>query len=142
MLTPNPARKIVVQAQASTLYFKGGYGISKTEAREILIETGPYAQYNSAVFVTFIPKGGRTPRSFVQTFRPDLVVLPGWGHFSPDDSMLPAEDAGNGVSISKGRYTSCDPRWASDFGGKLSAYLSAKGVGTLADMRQHDTGTR
>lgn len=142
MLTPHPDRKLTLHTQQSTMYAQGGYGMSKVEVREILIETGPYAQYAAAVFVTYIPRGARKPKAFVQTYRPDLVVLAGWDHFSPDDPMLPAQEIGNGVSVSAGRYRSCDPRWASDFGGTLGRYLDAKSLSALADMRQHNTQGR
>lgn len=142
MPTPHPNRITKLHINESTIYFKGGYGISKIECRELLIEVGPYAQYESAIFVTYVPKGARKPRAFVQTHKPDLVALAGWGHLDPDDPMLPERDAGNGISVSRGRYQSCDPRWGSDFAAKLNAYLGARGLALAGDFRGHNPSER
>lgn len=142
MLTPHPDRTPKLHTQASTIYYKGGYGMAKIECRELLIETGPYAQYEQAVFVTFIPKGSRKPRAFVQTYQPSLVALVGHGHLDPDDPMLPLREVGDGVSVSRGRYLSCDPRWNSDFDAKLATYLGARGIALVADFRGHNASER
>lgn len=142
MLTPHPDRTTKLHIQASTIYYRGGYGMSKIECRELLIETGPYAQYDSAIFVTLVPKGARKPRAFVQTYEPSLIALAGHGHLDPDDPMLPAEDRGNGVSVARGRYSSCDPRWGTDFATKLVAYLGARGIALAADFWGHNASER
>jgi hypothetical protein len=142
VLTPHPDRTTKLHIKESTIYYKSGLGISKIKCRELLIETGSYAQYDSAVFVTLVPEGARKPRAFVQTSEPDLVVLAGHRHLDPDDPMLPAEDRGNGISVSRGRYMSCDPRWRSDFDAKLATYLGSRGLALAADFRGHNPRER
>ena len=142
MLTPHPDRITKLHINAVTIYFRGGYGMTKLECRELLIETGPYAQYEGAIFVSYVPKGARKPRAFVQTYQPDIVALAGWDHFNRDDSILPEQDAGTGVSVARGRYQSCDPRWASDFGAKLANYLGARGIALAGDFRGHNSSER
>lgn len=130
MKTPELIREKV------TLYYRGGMGAyHKAEASAYYIEIGPYAQYGQAVFCYLIPKGGRSVRSFVQTFQPSLVVLKGWNHFEPDSMMLPAEKHGD-VETSRGRYSMCDPRWDSDFSARLET--KALGCRMLHDFRGHN----
>lgn len=66
-------------AQKATLYFLGGMGYTKVEARSWATDVAPYAQHAAAVFFAFIGKGQRNPRGAVQTFQPSLVVLEGCG---------------------------------------------------------------
>jgi hypothetical protein len=143
MLPTTAGNTVAAHATNCTLYFRGSslgssYGVERVECREVLIEVGPYAQYEAAVHVSFIPKGARRARSFVQTYAPNVVVLAGWGSVAPDSAMLPEVETTPSVSVAKGRYRSCDPRWDSDFAAKLEA----AGVKPLADFRGHDSKER
>jgi hypothetical protein len=126
-----------------TMYFQGGFGMAKVEASRAKIEVKPHAQYARGIYVDFLPKRARRERSFVQAYRPSLVVLEGWGHPDPDSAFLPAKPGGEpGVTVSEGRYSACDPRWQSDFDAKLAAYLEASGAKVLHDFRGHEPGVR
>ncbi len=126
-----------------TMYFQGGFGMVKVEATRLEVEVKPHAQYARGVYCSFVPKGKRKERSMVQAYRPSLVVLEGWGHPDPDSPFLPPEETGTeGVMVSKGRYSACDPRWGSDFAAKLAAYLESTGAKVLHDFRGHDPGVR
>jgi hypothetical protein len=127
-----------------TMYFNSslGLGITKIEATRCEIEIKPYAQYAAGVFVEFVPKGKRKAREFVQAYSPSLVVLDGWGHPDPESPWESEVDRGNGVAVSVGRYSACDPRWQGDFDAKLSAYLEASSATMLHDFRGHQPGVR
>ena len=127
-----------------TLYFHGGFGMSKIEATRLKVEVREHAQYARGVYVEFLPKRARKLRGFVQAYGPSLVVLEGWGHPDPDDAFLPEEPGqAEDVTIRRGRYSMCDPRWESDFSKKLSAYLDEKGSEILLhDFRGHEPGSR
>ncbi len=99
--------------QNCTLYHNGMLGFSAIECKEVSIVIGKYAQYPSAVHVTFVPKGKRKDRGFVQTFEPSVVVAAGFGNPDPQN-MVPISNDGV-VAVSRSKYSSCDSRWISDF---------------------------
>ena len=81
-------------------------------------------------------------RGFVQAYGPSLVVLEGWGHLNPDGMWVEERVMGD-VTTSESRYSSCDPRWQSDFDSKLEAYLADKpATVVLHDFRKHQPGCR
>ena len=122
-----------------TLYYRGGLGsIVKVEARSFGHTLRRYAQYPSAIAYRYVPKGKRAPRSGGQDYAPSLLVLEGHGHPDPDDAYLPAVKGSDGATSARGRYTSCDPRWQSDFDAKIDAYLASSGVKVVCDFRKHD----
>lgn len=110
----NPDSAPVHTFARATLVFKMnmGYGYTTVQARDVEIRTGRYAQYESAVFVSFTPKGARAKRTLVGTYQPSLIVLAGWEPLAMPDTHGPAEDVGTGVSVQRGRALSCDPMWA------------------------------
>lgn len=123
-----------------TIYKRGAFGISKIEAKRLYIKLAPWAQYRSAVQVSFLEKGKRKEHGFVDSHNPSTLVLAGWGHIDPDSSFLPEEPGATPeIVVSKGRYGACDPRWQSDFDAKIAAYLEASGARVIADYRGHDT---
>lgn len=126
----------------ATIYFQGGYGMVKMEVSKLSVELKPYAQYDKAVHVEFVPRGKRKARGFVQSYRPSLLVLEGWGHPDPDSAFLPPTDQGDGVATLVGRYSSCDPRWQGDFDAKMKAYLETTSSKVLHDFRVHDASSR
>ncbi len=104
-------------------------GISEIACKSLKIEVLPYAQYPAAMRVTFLPKGKRLQRqTWIFGNTPFLVVLPTDKAANINPSYyLPAESSTPGVTVRRGKYGSCDPRWVSDF----TASLSASGVEPL-----------
>lgn len=115
-----------------TMYRTGDFigNVHRQDCREVEIETCEYAQYKSALQVTFLEKGKRSKRRFVLTYKPFLVLVPTAQAIEPDGMMKPN---GDGSSIS--RYSSFDEGWIRDFDAKLQA----AGVPILADFRHHNT---
>lgn len=99
--------------QNCTLYHNGFLGFSAIECKEVEIKIGKYAQYPSAVHVTFVPKGKRKARGFVQGYEPSVVVAAGYGNPDPQN-MVPVSSDGV-VTVTRSKYSSCDSRWTSDF---------------------------
>lgn len=113
-----------------TLYVRAMFGVTKIEATKVTIEIKPYAQYPEAVWVRFLPKGKRKLRETVQSYKPSLVVLEGWGH--PDFTEMFHKVDGGFMT----RYASCDPRWETEFDEQLAQYLAKmQNVQVLADYR-------
>ena len=115
--TTRPSWKTVATYGQVTLYSSGMFGFRKQEVRDLTIEVGPYAQYAVALHVRYTPKGARTARGFVaysydsQTVSRAFVIVE--GHGRP-----------NVVGALDERYSSCDPRWSTDF----AAWLAASGM--------------
>jgi hypothetical protein len=128
-----------VKAEKATIFVRSdmGFGIRKYEVRNLRIEIAPYAQHSNAVKATFTYRGHRKSSSLVETFRPTLVVVQGWGHDLTPDSMFGATTKGDGVETTMSRYSSCDSRWDSDFAAKLDAYLANSDASLVADYRKH-----
>lgn len=118
------------------MYVKGEFlgNIIKIEATEATIEIKPYAQYPNAVHVTFRKPRQRKDRGFVQSYRPSLLVLDGWGHPDPASPWKPISEG-----CSESKYMSCDERWQSDFDAAIEAYIETTGTLVLADFRNHDS---
>lgn len=113
--------------QQVTIYTSTGMGITKLEGTIISIGRRPYAQYDSAPFVTFVPRGKRKPQGLIATAYPYLVVLKGYGHVDPSSPMV--ED--NSVQtcelrVSRSRYAMFDDRYKTDLDDVLNEYLSVK----------------
>lgn len=121
-----------------TLYTRGDGSLAfhgnvhKIECRSLTIRVGPYAQYTNAVTVEFTPKGKRRARTMTQT-RADILVLDGFGHPDPDSATVPTVAHTPGVTVERGRYRSCDPRWQGDFDAKIAPYADR----IVADYRNH-----
>jgi 5-methylcytosine-specific restriction endonuclease McrA len=100
--------------------------IVRIDAKQARIWVGPYAQYQTGVFVEFVPVGKRKNKSFVSAGDPYVVVVPSNVAVDPDDLYIQTNDL-----ASPTRYTAADPRWREDFNKKLQ--LSA--IPILADYR-------
>jgi hypothetical protein len=113
-----------------TIYIGGSFGVSKHEATLIDHGRQRYAQYEAAPFVTFTPRGKRKARSWAQGYHPYLLILAGHGHPDPQAWLVPAA-GGDQVS----RYSSCDPRWETDFDAQIDPYVAANPGVVVADYR-------
>lgn len=104
-----------------TLYLEGGMGnIVRVDCRELHIETGPYAQYSKTIHVKYLEKGKSKWRGTVIGYKPFVVVVPTAKAIQPD-SLFGEPDTSStpGISVSRSRYSSFDPRFVSDFVDKL-----------------------
>lgn len=126
-----------LEASKVTLYVLGAFGTRRIEASHVKVWTGRYAQFEAAVFVEYVPKGGRRAREFVETDQPRLLVLDGYRH--PDErDRLNRDGSGN----PRVRLTSCAPEWTHGFDRDFAPYLADLGARVLADYRRHDSRDR
>jgi len=128
----------VMSKAKSTMYFQSefGLGVKKLEVTGLEINVRSHAQYTAAVEAIFVPRRARKQRVLVQTHKPSLLVLEGWGHPEPDGIFLPAEE---GATLLTGRYSACDERWQSDFDQRINAYVASSQAVVEHDFRNHNT---
>jgi hypothetical protein len=104
--------KVFRSPRKVTIYHNGGaIGIGKTEAKLIAVTGGDMSGPGGHVF--YSKKGGRNIQVLMPYYSPFWVIVDGWGQPNPDDPYVPL--GGDGVSVSKSKYMSADPRWETDF---------------------------
>lgn len=105
------------EIQNCTVYAVGsmGMGYHRTECKWLRVGIGKYAQYSSAVHISFLEKGKRKPRGFVQSYKPNAVVAAGHGLPEPPSPFTAPVDGGNGVSVSRSRHSSFGEGWKAEF---------------------------
>ncbi|HEY0108277.1 MAG TPA: hypothetical protein VGB67_01550 [Fibrella sp.] len=122
-----------------TIYTSGEFMGNYTAIRckFVTVEIRQWAQYQSAICVTFLEKGKRRPRSFVQSYKPSLVIAEGWS--TPDaPSMLDKPvSVGNGVTIARTTHQSFSGGWEADFKAQV-----LPNVNVLADYHGHNAHDR
>lgn len=126
------------KAGKATLYFQGGYGMVKIEVRSVEFAERAYAQYSAAYEIKWVKRGARKTSGVVVTDHPSYLIIEGWDHPEVDAAFGPEVESSPGVSVSKGRYSSCDPRWTSDFDAKINPYIERTGAKVVLDLRGHD----
>lgn len=137
----------------ATIYFSGEMlgTYHRIQVRAFYVETGvQYAQYPNAVALFFIAKSQRTVKAMIQTYRPSLLILDGWGHPKPDDMWGPEEvHTATGLVTKRSKYSAFDEGWKKDFDTMIGAHITAmtaarKSAGLpeaviLHDFRGHDS---
>lgn len=80
-------------------------GLNKVEGRLVDIHYYEHGYHAGEVcYVDYIPKGGRRSRRILTFYSPFIMVVKGWKRPDPASAFGPAEDHGNGVSVSRARY--------------------------------------
>jgi len=87
----------------------GSYHLIK--CKWIEVEIVEYAQYPSALKVSFLEKGKRKPVGFMMSYKPSLVIAKGWECPEPPSMWAPSDDP----YVKASKYSSCDPGWERDF---------------------------
>jgi hypothetical protein len=126
--------KTTVEKRRVTVYFLGGLGYVKKEASAFGHQVSEYAQYKNAVRFAMVEKGCRRASGVVQTYKPSLVVLDGWGHPDPDGAWSDV-----GATESVGRHAGFATEWETEFGTKIDAYIAAGKGRVVCDYRGHNT---
>lgn len=110
--------------------FMGNYQAYKCKWVEI--EIAPYAQYSRAIHVRFLEKGKRNPRSFVQTYKPSLVIAQGWNAPAPANPFVTVSETA-ALTVQTTKYRSFDEGWKNDFTTQVLPNLTV-----LADFHGHN----
>lgn len=120
-----------------TLYRQSalGFGWRKMEASACFYQVRP-VQDLVLLEVTFVRKGGRSQFAFVESSRPSVVILKGWGH--PDlsgEMFTPLKKRGQMVETHS-RHSAFSEEWSREFGAALDAHVKKTGAQVLLDMRE------
>lgn len=114
-----------------TLYLTSEFGFPMgVSCKWAKTEIVKWAQYPRAVKVTYLEKGKRKPRAYIDSYHPRTVIVAGHGHRSPPSvwkTLL------NGDVVS--RYISFDPRYEQDadaFFATLPILEDFRGFNTMA----------
>lgn len=141
-ISPKSARTPLASSDKKcTVYYKGGMGIVRKVVKRVEVECGKYAQFNNALFVTYREPRQRRDRCFTQTDFPSLLIVEGVDTPEPA-SMWGSHSTRGGVTTSRSRYSSCDPRWQSDFDGMIDAEIAAGNLKVVFDGRKNNPYTR
>jgi hypothetical protein len=124
-----------------TIYRSGAFGVERIEAKLVAHGRKKYAQYDNAPFVKYVPKGKRTPKGIIGTFKPFILILSGHGHPSPASGMTAPEVSDTGFTVTQSRYSSFDPRYEVEFNEMIDGYLASKPDCLIADYR-HTSGVQ
>ena len=124
-------------ADQATLYMPGGMGLGwqGLEVKRIEWSRGRYAQYANAINLVWRQPRQKKDRRKWLSYKPQAVIVAGWGHPDPPSSWEVIKEDQE-VTIKRGKYSSFDPGWASDFG----QWLDLQGFTILADFREEETG--
>ena len=95
-----------------TIYAKGAAGnIGRHEVHFVrVVDHG-----TNGADVVFRKRRGRAEYVVSSFYSSFWAVVDGWGHPKPDSLYARTEETAAGVTVSYGRYRSCDPSWIADF---------------------------
>lgn len=131
-----PTRKVTVYRKSELMG-----NIVKREMK--LVEHGlmEYAQYKSAPFVCGVIKRKRSASRFVETFRPYMIIVEGWGNIEPNGLYSKGKvlSSGEGVTVTQGQYSSFDDGWGNDFDATIDKLIESGEVEVIADYRNFDS---
>jgi hypothetical protein len=134
---PKVTKDMLVKKKV-TIYKKGDFGHNSYEASAYFLQSRPWAQYDNAFEVTFLPKGAKNIRQYQETYHPSTVILEGWGHPS-GKSLVPmmrlTSSPGAEVTTSVSRHLSHSPEWGKEFGSAIDQYIKANKVKVILDLR-------
>lgn len=106
------------------------------EVKSLNYAIAPYAQYPKALHMYFIPKGKVNPRHVVDSDSRSTVIVEGWGHPAELGATFHAPEQRGSVTVTRGRYLSHDPRYASEASDFLKEYLKRTGAKVIVDVRR------
>lgn len=121
-----------------TIYKSSGMGnIIAIESHLKEFGFAPYAQYPAALQLVHRMKRKRS--TYRNTYSPALgspnvLVVKGWGQPAPA-SMWGSSSTDGNVTVSRGRYSSCDDRWQGDFNKMIDQHIESGAVEVVVDTR-------
>ena len=130
---------LVVALAKATIVSQGEFGMSYRvdHVRDLRVYLGKHAQYTAAVHASFVVKGCRKRVGFVQSYRPNLIVLEGWADVNVP-SMWGDAKKGDGATTQTSRGLSCSGLWSDE----ARAAVAASGAKVVRDFREHDSAER
>lgn len=114
-----------------------GFGHHAQQVRDLEIKIVPHAQYSQAVSISYIAKGQRTRRGFVQAYGANVVALDGWVDVEKRDSFAAATSSQPGVTVQHCRDTAFGATWATERDEAVDLAVR-RGARIVADYRGHN----
>ena len=113
----------------ATIYLQGPFGYSTLEVNDLVVFTGPYAQYQQAVFLEYRPKGARkgTRHRKALTGHPKAAVVEGWGR--PQYDRFNTEVI-SGCVVRAAKHAVYSPEWEQDF----SRFMEVHNLSPVVDL--------
>lgn len=132
----NVTREMLVKKKV-TIYKRGEFGMGhgRIEASAYFLQSRPWAQYKHAFEVTYLPKGAKKMRHFIETSHPTTLILEGWGHPPSFVEMMTTPVSSGSVVTSRSRHLSHSPEWDKEFSGAIEPYIKSKKVKVVLDLR-------
>ncbi len=130
-----PAAVCLDPIARACIMVKGGLGMCHPiDAHDIRFEVQQYAQYRSALQVSFRPNRARRRSYIMLTSLPFLCILDTDKATAERLRSDPFGERTNvgGAVVSRARYMSCDPAWVREF----DDAVAAAGVRVLRDFRE------
>lgn len=138
-MTQNTKKPRQLKAENCTIYTLGAFGASRLEVKTAWLQVVKHAQYSSAVELRFLRPRKRKHEGRTLADRDMyLIVLTGWGHPKPGDSLEAIESGSEGITASRTRHACFAPEWREEFEALINPYLAAHRDAVLADFRGHN----
>jgi hypothetical protein len=122
-------REKLLERDKATIYVSSAFGWDTIEAHDVLIEVGSYAQYPSALHVSFRLPRKRKRKGFVRTDH-KLVVIDGWGHPPLVKDAFDATEDG----CTSSRYSSFSAAYTVEFREALAAFIASHPAAKIHDF--------
>lgn len=124
----------------ATIYRQGemfGGAPRGIEVKAFNFAVAPYAQYQKALHVYYIPKGKLNPRHFVDGYQPTTIIIEGWNHPAEAGATYhPARKTESGAIVSQSRYLAHDPRYTAEGKDFMDQYLKTSRAKVIIDFRR------
>ncbi len=114
-----------------------GFGHNVQQVRDLEIRLIPHAQYSQAVEVSYIPRGCRKRRCFVQSYGANVVALDGWVAVGKPDAFESMPSSQPGVTVQRSRDTAFGETWATERDQAVDLAVR-QGARIVADYRGHN----
>jgi len=114
-----------------------GFGHHVQQVRDLEIKIVPHAQYSQAVSVSYVAKGQRTRRGFVQAYGANVVALDGWVDIEKRDAFATATSSQPGVTVQRCRDTAFGATWTTERDEAVDSAVR-RGARIVADYRGYN----
>jgi hypothetical protein len=133
---PHVTKEMLIKKKV-TIYKKPDFGFGHVghEASAYYLQSRPWAQYRHAFEVTFLPKGAKNMRRYIETSHPSTLIIEGWGHPRNFTEMMTKPVVGGGVTTSMSRHLSHSDEWDREFEVAIKPYLNQKKSKIVLDLR-------
>lgn len=116
-----------------TICLKSTFGVNQIQCKSASIKIRPYAQYNNAIELRYIPKGKRKEIGVIITYNPYLLILKGFVNL--EYSAFEKVESSENFTITKSKYSCFSDNYTKDFDKLLESTKNE----ILKDLRNHNS---